>query len=704
MMQIVSQIRKNQKSSLVFLWILLWFVPWGSRLYFETNIYLAFFSGFFCLSLALILFITPGALLYISLSEKTEPFFYLGIIPVGFSFSVMMIGLIGLMGRYLEFSFDTVKSLFFLIGLILLIFLQMKSDQINTSKLTQYLRHFLSNRILLFSLFLSISLAFNGLLFFIDDATYLAYLTNWQYSDRLGFQNLIHSPAVLELERFWLAMYPMGQAILSDLSGIPGILLFSNYLELLLVPLAVLTSYWFARYLGLSRRTASISVLIQISFFAWMIGEIRPVGTWFYNSMAEDKVSAVFHLAPVFLIFVIKYFESASWKKNILVFLAGVSLTLTHPVSLFFTCIIALWFGILRLVLRKNTLKQVSIIVILIVLLIAPYLAIRIINHSSQAGFVSGLANKGGASYELEKYIYYLNDTFYGLNPNLLLFIDMEIDGMYLLFRLIPLFIGVLALILSFTYLRNGLVYLYVFCATLLIFFVTLPYTGWIFGYFTDARLISRAPWFFPLGLGFVITFQAFSKTLKTLSLRTQFIDKLFNYLNNDLLIIFSFFIFTLPVLFFMNLSQISAYFKILDRNTQLAEIGSIIDLNSESQVVSIALNENDLLILPGISAHTRLISFREEKLDNGHNHYLTEDEIKARIYASTVIRSLNTDEKTSQERCSFIDEYEVEFVIADNKDADLYLELISKCGIVAEKIYQTKDKALLQIQVSGQE
>lgn len=685
--------RKNQILIFTILWVFLWFIPWGKSLYIETNIYFNFILGLVYVTLALILFILPGALLYLLLTEQSDTHYFLGIIPVGFSFSVMLIGAIGLFGRLAGVSFDTVKFFFFLIGLIQLIIFLRKNTLIDITFISQFRQAAASRQVLIFAICLSFFLAFNDLLFFIDDTTYLAYLTNWQHSEQLGFQNIIHEPSVLELERFWLAMYPMGQAILSDLSGIPGILLFSNYLELLLVPLAVLTAYWIARVLGFSVTAASISVLIQVSLYSWMIGRHWPVGTWFYNSIAEDKVSAVFHLAPVFFAYVLKYIQTTSWKNLLLSLFAGIALTLTHPVSLFFTCVMALGFTLLGYVLQKIKLYQFVAILLMCAFLMSPYLVIRLVNFSSQTAFTAGTTSSGGAAFELDRYTNVVSDVFYGLNPQGLLFVDFEAGFLYQAFRYTPVLIAVLALVLSFMNLRKGQKYWYIFSSALLVFLVTIPYSGWIFGYFTDARLIYRASWFSPIGLGAVIILQAIFASSERMQALRRFYSpfRLFSLT----------FVFVLPILIFMNLSRIPAFFLTLERNSQLAELGAIIDNEAKGQSVSTALDYADTLLLPGISAKTILISFREEKLDNGHNHYLTEAEIEERIYASNAIRSLDTDEMASIERCKYISEFEVQFVIANKEDAGLYMDLVRQCGMTIEKIYQAKDKTLLQIQVS---
>ena len=71
------------------------------------------------------------------------------------------------------------------------------------------------------------------------------------------------------------------------------------------------------------------------------------MGMWFYQSMAEDKVTAAFILAPVFFVFSSAYIQKPIRENLILVFLAGIGLTLTHPVILFFAIfVVACMFGI----------------------------------------------------------------------------------------------------------------------------------------------------------------------------------------------------------------------------------------------------------------------------------------------------------------------------------------------------------------------
>jgi len=101
--------------------------------------------------------------------------------------------------------------------------------------------------------------------------------------------------------------------------------------------------------------------------------------------------------------------------------------------------------------------------------------------------------------------------------------------------------------------------------------------------------------------------------------------------------------------------------------------------------------------MLPGVSANANLISFREEKPFNPHNYFMTLDKIQERIDASNAIRSLDQT-VLAEERCALIAKYDVRFVLARRDNADLYKNIINKCGIVVQRALETKDLVLLEL------
>jgi hypothetical protein len=97
------------------------------------------------------------------------------------------------------------------------------------------------------------------------------------------------------------------------------------------------------------------------------------------------------------------------------------------------------------------------------------------------------------------------------------------------------------------------------------------------------------------------------------------------------------------------------------------------------------------------VSAHTSVISFREEKDDNGHNFFFSTDEIRHRMYASNTIRSLKKTIPCS-ERQSLIEEFDVRYVVSPMDNMETYIGIIDGCGMTIELVYKTEDLALLEI------
>ncbi len=679
-----------------FVWLSLMSLPWARLLPRTGDFFIAFTVDMLCVGLAIILFIVPGSLLYILLRWRPcQGFDWEGCIPAGFVFSVLISSVIGFGGRVLGLSFSEVKILFILFCMIeTWVLIRVSKHTGMPSFVSSEFRKYLP---LFWVCMLSVGLTFHDLLFFYDDTTYLAYLTNWQYADRLGFQNIIHDSHILELERFWFAMYPMSQAVISDVSSVPGLLLFSHYLELFLVPLAVLSSFWLFRQLNLSVRTSTLAILVHLSIICWMIGKEWPVGNWYFQSMAEDKVSAAFHLAPVFFAFTLNYIQVRDGRRFILVLFGGLCLTLTHPIILFFACLIAICMVGCAWVSQYAGKREFAGILLVAALSMFPYLLIRIGNYSSQAGFdTDSIALK--ESFQVERYIRFAGDFFYGINPGVLKFTGLPLDGTLLsIFEGVRWFPALLALCAGFTSLlrlRKGPLYWYIFSCTVLIILAIIPYTGWILGSLSNARLLSRISWFLPLGLSAAVIWALFAATIQrrmSLSVQSRLIRGSFTG---------TFFAISLasPILLYGNLSRVPAYFQTLDHNRQLTEMGRYIDFVSSRPVTVFSIEEEDADLLPGISFQARLISFREEKPDNGHNYYMTLEEIETRISDSQTLRSLDVAIFPSK-RCDIVRNYEVRFVLSATDDSQRFQDYLQGCPVQITVALTTADLVLFEIE-----
>lgn len=688
-----------------FVWILSWVISWGKIIVFQNNLYSIFIVDMIKLGVALGMFILPGALLYVILAEREDnSLFKPDILPVGFALSTAIVGVIGIIGRIFGFSFDLVKGIFAFVGLgelVILAFFKPNSTE-GKFRRSDYFRDIFGNVLLILALVLAVSMTFNGYQFFIDDTTYAAYLTNWQHSTRLGFDNIVHHTGIIEDERFWLALYPMGQALLADLSGVPGILLFSNYIELFLVPLAVITAYCFARILELSRKAAGLSAFVQVLLYTMMIDESWPVGFWFFQNMAEDKVSAVFLLSPVWFAFALKFLQRSGKNNAALFFIAGAGIALTHPVILFLSSVVVMGLAIFSWVAKRTVWQRVTQLALMLALLMAPYAVMRLYEHPSQA-LIPFDAESVSETFQAERYVNVVSDLFYGLNPEVLKLIDISPDNSfysaYQIFRLIPVFLAFTAAALSFRKIKEGALQWYIVTCVLLVIVAAVPYTGWILGLFISARMISRVSWFSPLGLAGALVIVLVSERLKTGSIfkkpvkspapETGRSDEAVKGVLAGLML-------TGILMVFLVLPRAPHYFEVLDHNRQLAQIGSYIDRNTSGATTVIAVDYSDIQMLPGVSAHTSLISFREEKEYNPHNYFLSVEEIHERMKDSNTIRSLDPSVSV-QERCDLINGYDVEFVVARQNDASTYADLVNTCEKKIEYAFETKDMVLLE-------
>ncbi len=677
-------------------WILLWIVPWGQLPAAQSVSAVAVAVDLLRLAAALGMFLLPGMLLYWLLRDRNgELKEATGIIPIGFALSVFLIGAIGLIGRALGLSFAAVEAVFAVSGLIELVLLMWLEPEFGVphGSISGAVREVLLNLPLMVALLVSIAVIINPGLFFIDDTTYAAYARNWQLSSRLGFENLIYGVPVTESVRFWLALYPMGQALMSQISGLPVLILFSNYLELFLVPIAIIALFWELRELGLSVRASGLAVLVQVALYTWMQGDQWPPGFWFFQNMTNDKVTAAYVLAPVFFIFVIRYLARPRMTGFLLMLAAAFGLTLTHPVPLFYACVIASGAALIARVLKSTTWRATLVTWGTCVLSLVPYLLIRI---SPSMAPLHMTFDSESTSFEISKYTHAISDVFYGLNPAVLEFLDIPATSpahaSYQFFRLLPAAILALGGILALLALRRGPVYWHTAMSALLVGAATFPYTGWLLGYFVSARMLVRISWFAPFGVAAVILLQELLGRANHGSLPRQLAAaprSMFLAVGTTIIVALG--------LGYAIVPRAAQYLQVLDHYKQLAAVGSYIDRSTAQQVTVTALDYVDIQLMPGASARAKLISFREEVDDNGMNSFMSLDEIRQRKYASNAIISLDRG-VSGPERCSLIAQYAVRYVVADRKLVDQFEQSLGSCSDRIRVVYGTHDLALLEI------
>jgi hypothetical protein len=224
----------------------------------------------------------------------------------------------------------------------------------------------------------------------------------------------------------------------------------------------------------------------------------------------------------------------------------------------------------------------------------------------------------------------------------------------------------------------------------ILITLATIPYTGWLLGYFVLPRMLARAAWFMPLGIGSVLLLISAKDYLKAHNISIGTLK-----LSSTVVGMVACSVFISPILFRASLPRAPHYIGVLNYYKQLAQVGTYIDSQSTKPVMGIALDYVDMQFLPGVSSQIRLISFRENNV-NPHNFFMSEDEIDQRIHASDTIRSLEST-VSEDERCLLISEYDMRYVVARTEDAVSYQEIVSSCEAGTEVVLETEYFVLIE-------
>ncbi len=593
------------------LWSLSWVLPWAVWL-----------QGFPWLRLVIsfVVFVAPG--MAVSLMVAGQRFNLSTHFVSGLAISVFFIGLLGLMGRVLKLPFDSIKLIFALIGLIGLLILikQFHANQrlYKTEKFSPITLILLLLMLLGFlEAFLNRAGGFGG-----DNLTYLAYLTNWQHAQPLGFKEIIYGSGSADWIRFWLTLFPMTTALLASMSNLHGILLLGFYLEPCLVVIAILSMYNLYEDLIQSKHLAIAAVFLHLAFFFLLQGSLQPGGTFFHR-IGEDKVFAGFILAPMFFLAVRFLLENFTWKSIVFFFLIGTSLEFAHPVILAYSIFVAgIYAGIITI--SQRNYKKFIITSALLVFLILPAGSLRFIDapwvSKNLLGLQYDLTKPGAFDLEvalhtgsIDNRISYIEGTpFYGFNPKKIL-IQIPTNkriGQFLSWSY--LWILIIGFLWSLINIKKNPIAPFITATSLLVLICIIPYTGWLVGYLVSARLLWRAPWLLPIGLMSVVLFDEALKFIYSKTLANKKIKISIGYVTFGLTVSISLIMISY---FFINTNRSWYTAEKVGQNikklSDLAKLGDYLETNIDQPSTFLADSQTMVNLLPGLSSKAKIIYFR---------------------------------------------------------------------------------------------
>lgn len=666
------------------LWLAFWYLPWQASL--NPYIWLR-------LGIGLILFIVPGMCAYGLLVDRST--FTFSHITFGFVISHLIFALFGAMGRFFHFSFETIKLLMALTGTVLLVIYLLPIMQNGIRFQIKPIRKSdLLPAALVFAVLLAACLIVIQRVLTDDDLTYLAYVTNWQGALRLDFNDVIFGVPGLVHPRFWLMSAPFAQALLADLSNVPGILLLSGYYEPFLVILSVLCWYELARSLKFSPRAAGASAILQLGFLLLLSEYLHP-GAPFYTQLSADKATAAFILAPVFFQGIVQSMEQPSKGNFILSLLVGASLTLMHPVILAYSVFVGGVFVLFNW--KKTRLSQKVVLTTILVAILMPQVALRFASIPAQGEIPytsQDLPVQGGLENMIQKWG---NTQLYGFNPSIL---DMKLpfaEKMPLpqpitarVWLIFPFLAATFALRQAGKQVSARFI-LACFSLGVLAWF---PISGWVIGYFLSAWMLERALWLFPFGLSAVYALSGIRDLVKARLPITGKADASPSASNWSVLTIA---LLTLGFFFLYmrenNLPDLEKFSAKSQRYRGLAVAGQELNrLISDQAYVVGSPNLNDLI--PGVSSKSRLISFRISQPSN--MSHVSDAQRRERI---ADMQRLFAQAPAPQDKMDLIEKYDIQFLLLQSFDLRLFEEFITA---YPDRVKKTEIGGVIILQISG--
>jgi hypothetical protein len=472
---------KNNKIllfAITLFWVFLNFFSWQ-----------AWFEKFetFRFLFAMFIYLTPGILTFLLLSE--DKIISLRLLMGGFAISLFATGVFGVIARVFQLNFTFIMWAFALWGIIIFYLYSNKPIQI----------HFDFDKPTWWEAVLLL-LTFSAVMYFAslvrqpvihDDAfTYNALLFYYQHAPQINF-DMPDALSNLETPRFWLAFWPLAEAMISELSAIDGLLITGYYLPPLLAVFSFTGVYVLARTLGLSRILACIAIIAQ-GFGLMRLTLASQSGRLFFSRMTEDKVVAAFVVSLILLTLVVEYLSNPNNRKLVLMWLVAWAMAFTHPVQFGMICMIIGLYGLPAIFKTETRSKYIIMIVLLAVIAVVPYFS----------RFVEG-ENAQTLSFSLEDIEE--NDEYFRLRSNRIVIIEgTQFYGLdpYLVSAL-PYRIGALAAVVSLFFFWRDKAARYILAAFLVLGMAYLPYTGWMVGMFTTPYQLWRLTWLMPLGIAF---------------------------------------------------------------------------------------------------------------------------------------------------------------------------------------------------------
>jgi hypothetical protein len=434
-----------------------------------------------------LLFLVPGILTYLAVwaEDKVRPGYLL---LSGLVISIAGAGLLGALARGLAVNFGFIRwgmTLWGLLGLLILLPRRAVHLEFERPPLWVWFAWAGAGLCVAFLAGLAMPPLIHD-----DGFSYNALLYYFQHAGSLTF-DFPEGLSRLEIPRFWIAYWPLVEALISSLSGIDGLLLTGLFISPLLVAFSALAIYELARGLGAGRGLALVAVLGQ-AISLMRLTRLNQPGSIFFYHLTEDKAVAAFVLAPILILYAVEYLAQPTAKRLILVAVAALAMVFTHPVIFGMACLILGVYSLLSLVGPGLRREYVFLIGLLALIVLIPY-SFRFGGGAYQQSLSFSLRDvieHGELSrFGIRRVDLIEGTSFYGISHYLAVGFPYEAALLS-------------SLVAVFFFAKDRLARL-TLAAFLVLAVAMWPYTGWLIGALTSPFQLWRLTWMMPFGLAF---------------------------------------------------------------------------------------------------------------------------------------------------------------------------------------------------------
>lgn len=445
--------------------------------------------------IGLFVFLLPGCFIYV-LAPTRDDWDLIEALGYGFSYSMALITIVGLITRTLALSTGAVETLWYLFALLGCIAAVRKSKPWRGSNAwtpvacaqTCLLTAIVCVMALLYA-HASISMASNS----DDQSRHHGMIHGFLREEPLGWSEPYYESGNRIGDQDYLTYWVLAQALVVEISGV-HILLARYLINAFVMVMSVAAMYIFARNLGHCRK-ASLTVvivgLLALSLIAWK-GNVA--GNQFFVHAHLDKVLVAFALAPVAISSAWLYAESGNRRALWSFALSFLACAFVHSViGGFVLCIIGVWC-LLQFISGRGGRKQIYQIALLALFLFFPSILLRFISlQPTITPFGSG-------------------SWFFGIQPHratVLTYLALAMTAVAALARRDA---------------RSRLMLAYV----VVIGIALIPLTAWAYRVLLPEFQIWRLVWLTPYGYMIVFVIGAVWRAIMSrLSLRHSFLDRL---------------------------------------------------------------------------------------------------------------------------------------------------------------------------------